>query len=304
MADINFVDQVTVVPAAWLQDVDNIVYRMLGTSTGPGGNAPASRSEIVANLGAAPAAGNAAQTFAVANATASNQAVNWEQAGTQVLTPATSITITPVAFNTLVVSLLSAVGTITVNPGAFFGQHVRVYGCAYPVTVKTNVTSGSPFLAFPDGSTSYTWVIETIFHQYIDLVWDGLNWRCTTAGQTVVAAATANNQAVNLGQFSANTAAYGWRKVPNANSPTGYFIEQWGRSGDGMTPQTSGSSTAVVWNFPIAFPNACLSILANDMGNGCHIVGINAASTTQAQAWGMAGTTYATTSFAWFAVGY
>jgi len=82
MADINFVDQVTVVPAAWLQDVDDVVYRMLGASTGPGGNAPASRSEIVANLGAAPAAGNAAQTFAVANAAASNQAVNLGQVAT------------------------------------------------------------------------------------------------------------------------------------------------------------------------------------------------------------------------------
>jgi len=75
MADINFIDQVTVVPAAWLQDVDNVVYRMLGASAGPGGSAPASRAAIVANLGAAPAAGNAAQTFAVANATATNQAV-------------------------------------------------------------------------------------------------------------------------------------------------------------------------------------------------------------------------------------
>jgi len=200
MADINFVDQVTVVPAAWLQDVDDVVYRMLGASAGPGGSAPASRSEIVANLGAAPAAGNAAQTFAVANAAATNQAVNWGQAGTQLLIPATSSTITPVAFNTLVFPNFSSAGTITVNPGAVSCQRVRVYGGAYPVTVQTNVTSGSPYLFFPDAGQSYTWVGNG-FNQFIDMVWDGANWRCTTAGQTVVATATASNQAVNLGQF-------------------------------------------------------------------------------------------------------
>jgi len=280
--------------------------------------------------------GSSSQQFAVANATAASGAVNWSQAGTQVFIPTTSGTITPVAFNTLVAPLFSAGGTITVNPGSFFGQRVRVYGCAYPTTVQTNVSSGSPFLAFPDGSVSYLWVIQNVFHQYIDMVWDTNNWRCTTAGQTVVAPAnvsnqavtlgqanglyapiagnsaqtfavanaTAGNQAVNLGQFSANTATYGWRKVPSANSPTGYFIEQWGRSGDGTTPATSGSSTAVVWNFPIAFPNACLSILANDMGNGCNVIGISAVSTTQAQAWGKSGTNYAVTNFSWFAIGY
>jgi len=165
-------------------------------------NATASNQAV--NLGQAnslyaPVAGNASQTFAVANATASNQAVNWAQAGTQVLTPATSSTITPVAFNTLVYINFSAAGTITVNPGSFGGQRVRVYGCGYTVTTQTNVTSGSPFLAFPDGSTSYTWVVNG-YNQAIEMVWDGVNWRVTTTGQIVAAPAGASNQAVNLGQ--------------------------------------------------------------------------------------------------------
>ena len=46
-------DQVTVVPAAWLQDIDDVVYRLLGASAGPGGAAPTTRAEIMLNLGAA-----------------------------------------------------------------------------------------------------------------------------------------------------------------------------------------------------------------------------------------------------------
>jgi hypothetical protein len=137
----------------------------------------------------------------VPNATASNQAVNWAQAGTQILSFSTSGTVTPTAFNTLVFTSFSAAGTITVNPGAFTGQRVRVYGCGYPATTKTNVTSGSPFLAFPDGSTSYALTIANSL-QYIEMVWDTSNWRCTTAGQAFVAAATQSGQAVNLGQLS------------------------------------------------------------------------------------------------------
>jgi hypothetical protein len=167
-------------------------------------NATASNQAV--NLGQAnglyaPVAGNAAQTFAVANATASSQAVNWTQAGTQVLIPATSSTVTPVAFNTLVFTNFSAAGMITVNPGSFGGQRVRVYGCGYTVTVQPNVTSGSPFLAFPDGSTSYSWSIFG-YNQAIDLVWDGLNWRATTTGQIVAAPASASNQVVTLGQLT------------------------------------------------------------------------------------------------------
>ncbi|MDE2103878.1 MAG: hypothetical protein KGL39_41965 [Patescibacteria group bacterium] len=51
--DTNFVDQQTTVTAGWLNDVDDVVYRLLGSSTGPGGSAPTSAAEIVANLGAA-----------------------------------------------------------------------------------------------------------------------------------------------------------------------------------------------------------------------------------------------------------
>jgi len=153
-------------------------------------NAAATAFELVATTGG---------SLPVKAATQSGQAVNWAQAGTQVLTPATSSTITPVAFNTLVLTNFSAAGTITVNPGSFGGQRVRVHGCGYPVTTQTNVTSGSPTLSFPDGSASYAWVSNG-YNQAIEMVWDGVNWRVTTTGQIVAAPAGASNQAVNLGQ--------------------------------------------------------------------------------------------------------
>ncbi|MCI4427753.1 MAG: hypothetical protein JHC40_01155 [Burkholderiales bacterium] len=155
-------------------------------------NSTATAFELVATTGG---------SLPVKAATASNQAVNWAQAGTQILTPAASSTVTPVAFTTLVFTNFSAAGTITVNPGAFGGQRVLVYGCGYPVTTQTNVASGSPFLAFPDGSQSYTWVSNG-YNQVIEMVWDGVNWRCTTAGQTIVSAATQSNAAVRLGQVA------------------------------------------------------------------------------------------------------
>jgi hypothetical protein len=48
MADTTFTDAVTVLVAAWAQDVNNTVYRALGT----GGVAPATAAAVVANLGA------------------------------------------------------------------------------------------------------------------------------------------------------------------------------------------------------------------------------------------------------------
>jgi hypothetical protein len=54
MTDTTFVNQQTVVQASWTQDVNNVVYRLLGPSTGPGGSAPSDRNQILDNLGSAP----------------------------------------------------------------------------------------------------------------------------------------------------------------------------------------------------------------------------------------------------------
>lgn len=64
-----------------------------------------------------------------------------------------------------------------------------------------------------------------------------------------VGTATQPGHAVNLGQFPSGLASIGWKKFPDSNSPTGFYIEQWGSS------NVSANSTLTV-NLPVSFPNA------------------------------------------------
>ena len=95
--------------------------------------------------------------------------------------------------------------TLTLEPGSVQGQEVTCYGAGSTsgsVTYQSNVTTGSPYFYYPDFSTNYSWTVPTNSPvQGIKLVWDGTNWRARTFGQTVVGAATADNEAVNLGQL-------------------------------------------------------------------------------------------------------
>src|SRR5690242_5462820 len=51
MPDTTFVSKTTVISTAWAQDVNNVIYRILGT--GVGGTAPQSASDVRTNLGIA-----------------------------------------------------------------------------------------------------------------------------------------------------------------------------------------------------------------------------------------------------------
>jgi hypothetical protein len=56
-----------------------------------------------------------------------------------------------------------------------------------------------------------------------------------------------------LAGFSSSLGSNGWKKYPDASSPTGYFIEQWGT---GISSASAGAPFSIT--FPIAFPNAAL----------------------------------------------
>jgi len=82
--------------------------------------------------------------------------------------------------------------------------------------------------------------------------WTGAN----TFTQSVnVTAAVAPGQAVNLGQipaqFPSSITANGYKKYPDPNSPSGYFIEQWG-----FVTLGNGSNQSVT--LPISYPNGHL----------------------------------------------
>ena len=148
----------------------------------------------------------ASGTVSGASATSNGNLIPYGQAF-QYLAPTASETIT--LGNTLeteVMPNITAAATFTLEPGSVAGQSVIFYGGADVVTVQSNVTTGSPFFLFPDGSETYSWVIPAgAYPQGIDLVWDGANWRARTFGQEVVAPATQNNAAVQLGQLQNGT---------------------------------------------------------------------------------------------------
>ena len=71
--------------------------------------------------------------------------------------------------------------TLILEPGSVEGQEATFYGSASAsgsVTVQSNVTSGSPYIEFPDGSQVYSWTIPALSpSQGIHFDWDGTNWR-------------------------------------------------------------------------------------------------------------------------------
>jgi hypothetical protein len=73
-----------------------------------------------------------------------------------------------------------------------------------------------------------------------------------------VAQAASSTEAMPIGQlpsqFPSSLTTNGYKKYPDSNSPTGYFIEQWGT---GTYPTQLTTNT----NFPIAFPNVCLNFV-------------------------------------------
>ena len=136
-------------------------------------------------------------------ATASGEAVNLGQAF-EILQPTGSETITPTALTTVVqTGALTASATLTIEDGTVLGQEVIIYGSgsAYTTTVSMPVTAGSPSINYPYGAAGYSYTIPASSPtQGIRLWWDGTNYRATTFGATIVAPATASNEAVQLGQ--------------------------------------------------------------------------------------------------------
>lgn len=99
----------------------------------------------------------------------------------------------------------------------------------------------------------------------------------TSAGVNTWYVTGGSLQTVLAASFSSNTAAAGWKRTPDANSPTGWLLEQWGTTGI----VTAGSLANV--SFPIAF-NAILVSHANAVGYSVNSnpgggIGINRSTT-------------------------
>ena len=231
--------------------------------------------------------------ISAAAATASNQVVNLGQA-LEVLSPSDSETITPTALTTVVqVAGLAANATLTIEDGTVAGQEIIIYGSGsgYTTTVSMPVTAGSPSINYPDGSVSYSYTIPASSPaQGIRLGWDGTNYRATTFGPTIVANATANNQAVNLGQFPASLSANGYQKLASG------LIIQWGQ----YTP--ADADTVYDVTLPIAFPTGGTALLVTP-DNESTAVATGQGYFVNSSTIGLVGNT-AAVSLSWLAIGY
>jgi hypothetical protein len=93
------------------------------------------------------------------------------------------------------------------------------------------------------------------------------------AASTPTQVLTALQQLFGAPAFTSNLSANGWKKYPDNNSPTGFFIEQWGTSQN----FGSGERTATII-MPLTFPNVCRSCNGNDVGGACYAYGLDVAS--------------------------
>lgn len=103
----------------------------------------------------------------------------------------------------------------------------------YDATFSTNI-GGYPKGAVIASATFPNEWISTVDNNVTDPDTGGAGWEDPLAAR-----------------FPSSLTANGWKKYPDPNSPTGYFIEQWG-----FASCTTNSTTAVT--MPIAFPNAFL----------------------------------------------
>lgn len=139
MADTVYIDYSTpAVNAAWLNDINKVVYRLLGTSAGPGGAAPTTVAQIVANLGAA--------SLSTSNTYASGTTQNFSSA-TMAVSAAVSGTPQPAQAQQLANDSLPIHATAAPN-GTSFAMRNRIINGHFQInqrsyTSGTGLTSGA-----------------------------------------------------------------------------------------------------------------------------------------------------------------
>jgi hypothetical protein len=186
--------------------------------------------------------------------------VNTTLAGA-VSTSATTITLASTA--NLPASIPSgSVLVVTLNDAATRNNYEIVYATAISgATLTVNrAQEGTAALAWLVGDYAFSGPTAGQQASFGELgannTWTGNN---TFSDPVVVGTATASGDAMQLGQlpgqFASSLSNNGYKKYPDPNSPTGYFIEQWGTGTYPTQLTTTGQ------NFPIAFPNACLNFV-------------------------------------------
>lgn len=140
----------------------------------------------------------------------------------------------PVTTSQTTISVASATGAPTVGAGDQWGLIIQSANTpSIREIVYVTATSGSTFTVSraQEGTTALTWSV----------------------GDNVFAGNTAGQMAAFLqsgGGFPSLLSSNGYKKIPDTNSPAGYWIFQWGAQ--------SATSIEAAVTFPVPFPNACL----------------------------------------------
>ncbi len=228
-------------------------------------------------------------------------------AGVRTITATTALT--GAAAGTILVNAAAAL-TITLPVAAANGGTLEGAAQVNPIVLRfiRQDTSAAVVTIVPSGSDSLMGgaTYSLAVGESLDLVSDGVSsWFAfgsasgSASRKFNVAAGTSANHAVNLGQFPSSLTGNGWKKYPDPNSPTGFFIEQWG-----YASIATGNGDFVT--FPIAFPNAILALVSSDGGAGCHVTGhlFGSGVLTGFAAYGQVSGSYTGTAYAYIAKGY
>lgn len=109
-------------------------------------------------------------------------------------------------------------------------------------------TNSASLSIAPSGSLYITGDGSALWRQGLtglNNTWTGTN---TFTQPVIVGVGVTAGEAVNLSQFPSSLTSNGWKKYADPNSPSGYFIEQWGSV-------LLGNGASQVVTLPIAYPN-------------------------------------------------
>ena len=130
----------------------------------------------------------------ISPATTSSQPVPLGQALNVVTVTATgNITLGNVLKTLVSADGATAVITLTLEPGTVVGQEVTFRSNTYGYTVRSNVTTGTPWFLAADGTGVYSWALPG-GQSTLTFRWDSTNWHVTSTGNVVGLPATASNQ--------------------------------------------------------------------------------------------------------------
>lgn len=202
--------------------------------------------------------GSATQTFEVAAATVGTHALNRDAGDGRFAPIAYTQRFAEVTANITLSAASSGgfmhiTGGIATLPAPADGLRYMIIGKGSGGSVAAPAGSS---LVLPDGTSMAAGSLTIAAGTAIEVVAraDDTTWTVyNTSGQVITRPGTANNHAVNLGQFASSLAASGYKKYPDINSPSGFCIEQWGT----FSLAAAASSTQAI-TFPIAFPNGLL----------------------------------------------